>query len=511
MKKLRYAWVLGCFITIACQRTDRHTVCFTGDVLLDRGIDAIVKAKGNSHISNAIEYILSPYQYRVINLEGPLTSHKNPLNKSIVFGARPELVTVLQESNITHTSLANNHVNDQQNQGREDTYQTLASAGIAVMGINTKDHAPCLPAELTAVNNNKIAIFSFLDLSLSSEEINGVCACGADNLATKIWEYKNNHPNTVVICYIHWGTEYNPFPAMSQQQTARLLIDAGADAIIGHHPHVIQKIDYYRGKLVLYSLGNFVFDQLHPDTRTGIVAGFDVKDNTLEAVVTPYRIQDGRPVVLSGEESKAVISKLESMSGTVRFIKKDKQCWTLREIKSDSEKIATEVKRKFAPLEIKDAYFKGIASLEKLKSMNGYRLSVIADNQRLADALHIRYPVYRFEAADVNVDGKTDLLLGVIKTTHFEAQASKRLFVFQLDSGQIRPLWLGSKVAQQLVDFKPVRYLNKVNILTIEQDNQGTFANGLYEWRDFGLSLIRYKNEKSNYDKALQFFEHDKD
>ena len=123
--------------------------------------------------------------------------------------------------------------------------------------------------------------------------------------------------------------------------------------------------------------------------------------------------------------------------------------------------------------------------------------------------MHIPYPVYRFETGDLNHDGKTDLLLGVIKSTHFEQKVAKRLFALQIDSGQIRPLWLGSKLCQNLVDFKVVEKSSKMSLITIEQANDGSFSNGIYEWDDFGLRLIQYTSEKIDYAKAIQNFEYE--
>jgi hypothetical protein len=402
--------------------------------------------------------------------------------------------------------MANNHANDQHSEGRQDTYQTLISAGIYALGVSSKERSSCLPAELID-QNETIAVFSLLDLPISPEETNGLCACGASKLAAKIWEYKSNHPGTKVICYIHWGLEYNPFPSGSQEETAKTLIDAGADAIVGHHPHVIQKIDYYRSKLILYSLGNFVFDQTSPETRSGIVAGFDVKNDALQAVITPYKIQNGRPLALSSEESDNVVAKLTSLSRSVEF-KKNKIGWIIEEKKEkDEEKIVSEEKREFKTYEISDQYFNGLVSLEKLNHSKGYRLSIQGNN--FSDELRVPYPVYRFEIGDLNHDGKTDILLGVIKSTHFDRKVTKRLFALRIDSGQIRPLWLGSKVCQNLVDFKVIDAMGKTSILTIEQSSEGTFSNGLYEWEDFGLRLVRYVNEKLNYAQALNNLEHE--
>lgn len=477
--------------------------------MLDRGINRIAGEKGSEYFSQPISQLLFPYKYRFVNLECPITLQNNPLPKQIVFRGRPELISILQKSKITHASLANNHANDQHAQGLRDTYRVLDSIGIYTVGAGSQTNSSCKPIELTD-QGSTIAVFSYLDLRISRDETENLCACEAENLATKIWEYKNNHPRALVVCYIHWGIEYNPSPSVGQRETAKMLIDAGADAIVGHHPHVIQKIEYYKHKPIFYSLGNFVFDQMSPETRSGIVVGFDNKDNSLQAQVIPYAIDNGRPVQVSSEENNNVMKKLIAVSKNVEF-KKDKNSWAIAETKSsDRSDAAIETKGHFDPKLINDRYFKGVVSLEGLSQLSGYRLSVVPNSKSSTDELHVPYPVYRFEIGDLNRDGKTDILLGVIKSTHFDQRVIKRLFALRIDSGQIRPLWLGSKVCQNLVDFKAIDAKGRTSILTIEQSNDGTFSNGIYEWEDFGLRLVRYANENLNYAQALNNLEDEK-
>lgn len=149
--------------------------------------------------------------------------------------------------------------------------------------------------------------------------------------------------------------------------------------------------------------------------------------------------------------------------------------------------------------------------MKKLETMPGYKLSVEGTNG--STDLHIKDSIYRFELADVDGNGETDILLGITKKTHFEPVMERRLQLFRVDSGKIRPLWLGSKLCFKLIDFKPVfaggNRGSGCEIATIEQDAQGFYCNGRYKWQNFGLRLIAYTSEKTVYSKAQQFFQHE--
>jgi hypothetical protein len=161
-------------------------------------------------------------------------------------------------------------------------------------------------------------------------------------------------------------------------------------------------------------------------------------------------------------------------------------------------------------LNISDKFFQGIASLEKLKYSPGYRFRVKNTSTGQSDDLHIRYQVYMFDQSDIDNDGKTEVMIGVIKPTHFEPVVAKRLFIFRIDSAQIRPLWLGSKVCMKLIDFKCTTQSGKSVISTIEKSESGAYIIGVYEWQNFGLRLIGYINENSDYKTIQIIFRNEK-
>ncbi|HEY0653922.1 MAG TPA: hypothetical protein VGD65_12375 [Chryseosolibacter sp.] len=155
-----------------------------------------------------------------------------------------------------------------------------------------------------------------------------------------------------------------------------------------------------------------------------------------------------------------------------------------------------------SPIAIRDHYFQGDVRISFLRN-KGFKVSLTTDGQQV-DQVVFPYEAYHFDTADVNHDGSTDILLGLIKPTEFDPVHKKRLFILRVDHDQLRPLWLGSKVCQNLISFKA-----KSNgiIQTLEQTNNGNYAVGVYQWESFGLTLIHYRINEKPYHDAIQIFE----
>jgi hypothetical protein len=161
----------------------------------------------------------------------------------------------------------------------------------------------------------------------------------------------------------------------------------------------------------------------------------------------------------------------------------------------------------FKPLKINDSEYSIIVKLEKLKNLPGYRLSI--DRSEKSFGVHIRDTVFRFEQGDINGDGRTDILLGIIKKTHFEPQPEKRLQIVQIDEGRFRPLWLGSKVCYSLYDFKPVFSKKTWKVVTLEKRPDSHYCIGFYKWQDFGLRLLFWKKTYTDFSSAQNDFNHE--
>lgn len=125
-----------------------------------------------------------------------------------------------------------------------------------------------------------------------------VCRPSIDRLAGRIRQYKAEHPSSFIVAVLHWGTEFQPHPHVQQRYYAHKLMQAGTDAIVRHHPHVVQPLEHIGTHPVFYSLGNFVFDQSHPDCRKASMALLRFKASEVQAWVIPVKIRQCRPHII---------------------------------------------------------------------------------------------------------------------------------------------------------------------------------------------------------------------
>lgn len=215
------------------------------------GIDGrfIKSAKNNGldfFLSN-VKDIFSGDDFTIVNLEGPLTTATKRASKLYVMRGDPSYAQILSGASVEIANLANNHTYDYGKQGYEDTLAALQAAGVAAAG-NDILHI----AEKDGITVGFVGYERWNHSA--SDAINGVKAA--------------REQCDLVIASVHWGQEYHYTPENAQKKLGRQLIDAGADLVIGHHPHVIQGIEQYNGKYIIYSLGNFCFGgNTNPDDK----------------------------------------------------------------------------------------------------------------------------------------------------------------------------------------------------------------------------------------------------
>jgi len=295
--------LLSCLFLLSSCAEDELNICFTGDLLLDRGVREQIEKRGADKLFEGVSSIFSTYDAVVVNLECPVTKYNMPVNKRYVFRADPEYLPSLKKAGITHAALANNHTNDQNRAGIEDTYNHLKVNKIIPLGAGKNETEACSPIFIRK-GKLKVALFNSVLLPLENwvylSDAYGVCQASPDELCEKIRELRSVDKDCYVVVILHWGVEYAATPLPDQRYAAHKLIDAGADAIIGHHPHIVQPVEIYKGKYIFYSLGNFVFDSKREIANIGILAGLNFSKSGIKEQHYDYEIKQCAPIIMKG-------------------------------------------------------------------------------------------------------------------------------------------------------------------------------------------------------------------
>lgn len=275
---------------------------FAGDLLLDRGVrDRIDHLGIESLFDSSIDSVFTTSDWVIANLECPSTTIKEPINKKYIFRSEPEWLSSLKKHGITHLNLANNHSMDQGRNGLVDTDKNIKESRMIPLGFGINEKAACDPF-LIASNPRNVYLLSSLQVPSENwtylAEKPCVCEEPFGQIINKVKAIKEKDSNSVVIVQLHWGIEHVFKPNNSQKQIAHELVDVGTDCIIGHHPHVVQSIEYYKGTPIFYSIGNFIFDQSKPINSRGLLIDLEITDSSIVADTIPFQINNCKPVIL---------------------------------------------------------------------------------------------------------------------------------------------------------------------------------------------------------------------
>ncbi|MFA6472266.1 MAG: CapA family protein [Candidatus Latescibacterota bacterium] len=292
--------------------------CAAGDVLLDRGCRMVTRNNGFDYLFEPVRSFIQSYDLAFCNLEGPLSSRKKPSIEKMRFCADSSSVEVLKRSGFDIYSIANNHMLDYGRRALMETRSILETNGLIGVGAG-KNKNEAVAARIIETKGTKVAFLAFTTVSNYGTQLpeNLPCPAIADSATVADEITKCRSRADIVIVSFHWGVEYSRLPSAEQIQLAHLSIDCGADLVIGHHPHVIQSIEKYKGKFILYSLGNFAFDQHKQEQRESIIFSCAFSDRKVEfprifPVIIPDRIY--RPELAGCEDSIRITDRIKKLS-----------------------------------------------------------------------------------------------------------------------------------------------------------------------------------------------------
>jgi poly-gamma-glutamate synthesis protein (capsule biosynthesis protein) len=295
------------------------TISAAGDVTMGR--DALtsytnsfdhvfeLQKRDYSYFMKNVKPIFQNDDLTIVNLEGPLTSASLKAEKQYRFKGPAAYAEVLKQSSIEAVNLANNHMFDYLDQGYWDTVSNLSAANIGYSGFEHK--------YLTEIKGIKIGMFGFTGWDSGKQK--------KDEIKKAVEDLKSQGANLIIASF-HWGEERMYTPNQTQKELGRYCIDLGVDLVLGHHSHVIQGIETYKGKSIVYSLGNFCFGgNKNPSDKDAYIYqhSFSFKDNVLQmeaGQIIPVSISSVKdrnnyqPTPLEGLEAIRVMNKIRKYS-----------------------------------------------------------------------------------------------------------------------------------------------------------------------------------------------------
>jgi poly-gamma-glutamate capsule biosynthesis protein CapA/YwtB (metallophosphatase superfamily) len=284
-------------VLVAWPRPPTTTLVAVGDVQLGRHTADQIAHHGADWLFAPTAEISRDADIAFCNLECALSRDAPLLPKRFAFRADPAGALALARAGYDVACLANNHSMDCHVAGLSDTMRALARAGVEYVGAGADGREARRPL---IVHRNGLRV-AFLARSVFIPE--GVvllddrpriAILDPDTIARDIRAAAR--AAEVVVVSIHWGIEYSPYPTDWQRRLAHQMVDAGADLVIGHHPHSVQEVERYRGAVIAYSLGNFVFDTSRERARHGLMLRCRLDRSGVAAVETvPVTINADRP------------------------------------------------------------------------------------------------------------------------------------------------------------------------------------------------------------------------
>lgn len=279
------------------------TLVFTGDIMMARNVEAYIVANGREYPFAKVGSLLEGADLVIGNFEGTIREKQNIESTNVMsFDTTPENVDMLVAASFDLLSLSNNHADDFGAAVTDFTRETIAARGITPFGDAVDS------GKYVARKTIGDTTFSFIGYHAFGET--------AASLIDTIQE--EDALGNFVIMYPHWGPEYIVEPSSAQVSAAHTFVDAGADAVIGAHPHIIQTVEIYNGVPIIYSLGNFLFDQDWSEpTKTGLVAKMTVSDEEIRFDFTPIYLEKRQMSAASPEVTQKVLEDLGYPDGTL--------------------------------------------------------------------------------------------------------------------------------------------------------------------------------------------------
>jgi len=294
-----------------------------GDIMLGGTAEEVLIENGYHYPFIKVQHLLDDADIVIGNLEGPLTNlcESTLEDKEYIFRSPPNLVApALKNAGFNILNLANNHILDFDTQGMNDTINSLSKQHIHTVGTGNNS-AEARSATILKTNNGNVGFLSYsltFPESFWATKNKAGTAFGHEKDIREDVQRLSKQVDYVVVSF-HWGREKSLELRPYQPKLGRAAIDAGADIVLGHHPHVLQAVEEYNNGLIIYSLGNFVFGSYSTAAKTSVVARLTLHHGKYySAEFTPINVSNTevifQPQPLTGAAATNVIEQINSLS-----------------------------------------------------------------------------------------------------------------------------------------------------------------------------------------------------
>ena len=300
------------------------TIAAVGDVMLARGLVTLMDEHGAAYPFERVRHLLRDADLTIANLEGTFTERGRPADKLYTFRTPPRFAPGLAGAGIDLVSLGNNHAADFGPESLEDTLAALDASAVRYAGAGMDRNEARRPVVVEAAGL-RIAFLSYTDVpcaTFATGRSPGVARATVGAIGKDVRAARERAD--VVVVLLHFGVEYTDAPQPVQQKLARAAVDSGAALVLGHHPHALQGWEWYQDGLIVYSLGNFVFDldaddlaNLGPRAFETVVLSVTLDaGGVLDVQAEPVVIDvvENRPRPATPDEAEAILQRLDELN-----------------------------------------------------------------------------------------------------------------------------------------------------------------------------------------------------
>ncbi|HOK00570.1 MAG TPA: CapA family protein [Candidatus Pacearchaeota archaeon] len=487
-----------------------------GDISYSRGVERIVKKQNDiNYPFLKIGDYLKNADLVFGNLETPITEGREINDFEMIFRSNPLTEKALKLNNFSILSLANNHTPNFGEKGLKDTFFYLGKEGIKYVGAGENEKTAYQPVYIEK-KGIKFAFLAYNDFDVvplsykATENYAGTAFMETEKMIEAVKKAKQK--SDFVIVSMHSGNEYVNKPNSSQVNFAHSAIDAGADLVIGHHPHVVQILEKYKDKYIFYSLGNFIFDQQASETRKGLmIKVYFTKDEITKISLLPIIMKNlAQPEIADINEAKKILQRLNFPTSKQNIYFKNNDTFE----KDERAVIYVNTLQKQSNIFKKEKRdLNNNLFFETYELKNG-KLTIEENKKNIWESPD-NWWIDDFNFNDSNNDGIVDINLSLWKPGNFgkskpfwveenDMSIKNHFFILDLIGNSIKEVWGSSNLSNPNCEFKFADIDNdKENeLIVVEGDYLEEKCNGnfvaVWKWNGWGFSN-EWRSEKGNF------------